>query len=88
MVSLSRELGYLEWLARNHPGVFGSLYGKLIPLDVNAKVEEKPIVHYETLEERRAAMIAKGWPRSGLSIGALMRSSVTSNMNILDCIRP
>ena len=37
------------------------LYGKLIPFDVNAKVEEKTIVHYETLEERRAAMIAKGW---------------------------
>jgi len=55
------ELGYLEWLARNHPGVFGSLYGKLIPLDVNAKVEEKPVVHYETVEERRKAMIDAGW---------------------------
>jgi hypothetical protein len=25
------ELGYLEWLARNHPGYFASPYGKLIP---------------------------------------------------------
>jgi hypothetical protein len=55
------ELGYLEWLARNHPSVFGTLYGKLIPLDINAKVEEKPVVRYETVEERRAAMIEAGW---------------------------
>jgi hypothetical protein len=26
--------------------------------------EEKTIVHYETIEERRAAMIAKGWDPS------------------------
>ena len=55
------ELGYLEWLARNYPAVFAALYGKLIPLDVNQKIEEKPVVRYETVEERRAAMIAKGW---------------------------
>jgi hypothetical protein len=28
---------------------------------VNQKIEEKAIVRYETVEERRAAMIAKGW---------------------------
>ena len=33
------ELGYLDWLARNHPGYFASLYGRLIPLDVNQKSE-------------------------------------------------
>jgi predicted ATPase len=44
-----------------------ALYGKLIPLDVNAKVEEKPVVRYETVEERRAAMIAKGWAPSVLA---------------------
>jgi hypothetical protein len=37
-------------VARNHPGHFMALYGKLIPLDVNAKVEEKPVVRYETVE--------------------------------------
>jgi hypothetical protein len=63
------ELGYLEWLARNHPAVVAALYGKLIPLDVNTKVEEKPIVRYETVEERRAAMIAKGW--SPVTLAAL-----------------
>ena len=41
------EAGYLKWLAANHPAVFGALYGKLIPLDVNAKVEEKKVVRYE-----------------------------------------
>jgi hypothetical protein len=43
------------------------LYGKLIPLDINAKVEEKPVVRYETVEERRAAMIAAGWAPSVLA---------------------
>jgi hypothetical protein len=42
------EAGYLRWLAANHPGVFGALYGRLIPLDINAKVEEKKVVRYET----------------------------------------
>jgi 8-oxo-dGTP pyrophosphatase MutT (NUDIX family) len=61
------EKGYLKWVARNHPGHFMALYGKLLPLEVNQKVEEKPIVHYETLEERRAAMIAKGWAPSAVA---------------------
>ena len=43
------------------PRALHGAYGKLIPLDVNAKVEEKPVVRYETVEERRAAMIAAGW---------------------------
>jgi hypothetical protein len=61
------ELGYMKWLAENHPGPYAMLYGKLIPFDMNAKVEEKTVVHYETLEERRAAMIAKGWAPSALA---------------------
>jgi hypothetical protein len=55
------EKGYFKWLARTHPAFFSALYAKLIPLDVNAKVEEKTVVHYETVEERRQAMIDKGW---------------------------
>ena len=61
------ELGYLEWLARNHPGYFASLYGRLVPLDVNQKSETKTVVRYETVEERRAAMIAKGWHPSAVA---------------------
>jgi hypothetical protein len=49
------EAGYLKWLAANHPAVFGALYGKLIPLDINAKIEEKPVVHYETVRRPRPA---------------------------------
>jgi hypothetical protein len=55
------EKGYFKWLARTHPGYFAALYGRLIPLDVNQKVETKAVVRYETVEERRQAMIAKGW---------------------------
>jgi hypothetical protein len=61
------EKGYLKWVARNHPGHFMALYGKLLPLEVNQKVEEKPVVRYETVEERRAAMIAKGWHPSAVA---------------------
>ena len=61
------EKGYLKWVARNHPGHFMALYGKLLPLEVNQKVDEKPVVRYETVEERRAAMLAKGWAPSALA---------------------
>jgi hypothetical protein len=61
------EAGYLRWLAINHPGHYAALYGKLIPLDVNAKIEEKPVVRYETVEERRKAMIDAGWSPSTLA---------------------
>ena len=43
------ETGYLRWLAANHPGYFSSLYGKLIPFDVNQKTETKTVVRYETV---------------------------------------
>jgi hypothetical protein len=61
------EAGYLRWLAINHPGHYAALYGKLIPLDVNAKIEEKPVVRYETVEERRKAMIDAGWSPATLA---------------------
>ena len=71
------EAGYLRWLAANHPGYFAALYGKLLRLEVNQKTEEKPVVRYETVEERRAAMLAKGWAPSALAAleEAMERSS-------------
>ena len=60
------EAGYLRWLAANHPG-YSALYGKLLRFEVNQKTEEKAVVRYETVEERRAAMIAKGWAPSVLA---------------------
>jgi hypothetical protein len=61
------EAGYLRWLAANHPGYFAALYGKLLRLEVNQKTEEKTVVRYETVEERRQAMIAAGWSPSTLA---------------------
>jgi hypothetical protein len=55
------EKGYLKWLATNQPAQFASLYGRLVPREVNQKSEQKTVVRYETIEERRQAMIAKGW---------------------------
>jgi hypothetical protein len=34
---------------------------------VNQKVEEKTVVRYETVEERRQAMIAEGWSPAALA---------------------
>jgi hypothetical protein len=44
-----------------------ALYGKLLALEVNQKTEEKTVVRYETVEERRQAMIAAGWPPATLA---------------------
>jgi hypothetical protein len=56
------EAGYLRWLAVNHPGYFSALYGRLMPTELNQKVETtKTVVRYETAAERRQAMIDKGW---------------------------
>jgi hypothetical protein len=62
-------LGYLTSLARRHPAIFVPLLGRVLPLQIDQKTEQKAVVHYETLEERRAAMIAKGW--SPASVAAL-----------------
>jgi hypothetical protein len=61
--------GYLEWAAVYQPGHFIPQLGKVMPIQINAvaRTETKPIVHYETLEERRAAMIAKGWAPSAVA---------------------
>jgi hypothetical protein len=38
--------------------------GRVMPIQVNAitRTETKPVVRYETVAERRAAMIERGWP--------------------------
>jgi hypothetical protein len=60
-------LGYLTSLARRHPAIFVPLLGRVLPLQIDQKTEQKPVVRYETVEERRAAMIAKGWAPSVLA---------------------
>ena len=53
------EKGYLKWVARNHPGHFMALYGKLVPLDVNAKVERAPF-NAASATRRYRLMICQG----------------------------
>jgi hypothetical protein len=56
--------GYLEWAAVFQPGHFITQLGRVMPIQVNAitRTETRPVVRYETVEERRAAMIERGWP--------------------------
>jgi hypothetical protein len=41
-------VGYLAWLSLEHPGVFGPLLGRVLPLQVKMGMEK---VKYRTLEE-------------------------------------
>jgi hypothetical protein len=54
-------------VAVRQPGHFIPQLGKVMPLQVNVRSEEKTVVHYETVEERRQAMIAAGWPPAVLA---------------------
>jgi hypothetical protein len=61
-------VGYLKALAIKRPGLFAPLLSRVLPLEINQKTtEERTVVRYETVEERRAAMIAKGWAPSVLA---------------------
>jgi hypothetical protein len=57
-------VGYLRWAAKYRANAFIPQLGRIIPLHLHVATEEKTIVHYETVEERRAAMVAKGWDPS------------------------
>jgi hypothetical protein len=56
--------GYLKWAAVHRANAFLPQLGRIMPIQVNAitKTETRPVVRYETVEERRAAMIERGWP--------------------------
>jgi hypothetical protein len=59
--------GYLKWAAIHRANAFIPQLGRVMPLQVNVRSEEKPVVHYETVEERRKAMIDAGWSPSVLA---------------------
>jgi hypothetical protein len=61
--------GYLEWAAVFQPGHFIPQLGKVMPIQINtvARTETKTMVRYETVEERRQAMIAKDWSPAALA---------------------
>jgi hypothetical protein len=56
-------VGYLMWLGKHNPASFAALLARVLPIQANQKQEQeqKVTVRYETVEERRQAMIAKGW---------------------------
>ena len=51
------------WLGKHNPASFAALLARVLPIQANQKQEQeqKVTVRYETVEERRQAMIAKGW---------------------------
>jgi hypothetical protein len=51
-------VGYLKNLADNHKDQFMPLLGRVLLLQPNLK-SEKPVERYKTLEEARAALIAR-----------------------------
>jgi hypothetical protein len=46
--------------ADDHPELFAPFLGRLLPLQINAKTERSVKVTYSTVEEVRAALIARG----------------------------
>jgi hypothetical protein len=47
-------------LADNHKALFVPLLGRLLPLQINARTQQTTKVVYSTVEEVRAALIARG----------------------------
>jgi hypothetical protein len=58
---ISRALkSYVLDLADNHKALFVPLLGRLLPLQINARTQQTTKVVYSTVEEVRAALIARG----------------------------
>lgn len=56
-------IGYFAWLAREEPAVFGRLMEKLMPMQINGKINHGLSDGvYETMEEVREAIKARGIP--------------------------
>ena len=51
--------GYLIWLGKNNPAAYARLLARVLPLQVNQRAEHAPKVVYQTVEETRAALIAR-----------------------------
>jgi hypothetical protein len=63
-------IGYLEWLATNHPAQMAMLLGKVLPLQTNDARDGEattPVV-YETVQEVRAAMKERGLTEAALAL--------------------
>ncbi len=53
-------VGYLKHIADDYPTSFVPLLGRVLPLQVNARVDRKEVVIYETVDEVRAEMASRG----------------------------
>jgi hypothetical protein len=53
-------VGNLKDLAGNRKELFVPLLARVLPLQINAKSDEKPVVVYRSLEESRAALRERG----------------------------
>ena len=52
-------VGYLLWLGKTNPSSYAALLGRVLPYQVNQRTEQTTKVVYQTIEEARAALIAK-----------------------------
>jgi hypothetical protein len=52
--------GYLRWASMYRANAFIAQLGRVMPLQVNVKSEKKVEIRYETVEEVRVALRAKG----------------------------
>jgi hypothetical protein len=53
--------GYLTWAALKKSEAYLGLWGRLLPMQVNAKIQQKPPrVEYRTVDEIKTALRAKG----------------------------
>ena len=50
----------LKWAQKHKTQFYQYLFTRLLPLQVNARVDSKEPIIYETIDEVRAAMIARG----------------------------
>jgi hypothetical protein len=54
--------GYLVWLGKNNPAAYAPLLARVLPLQVNQRVEHAPKVVYTTVEEARARLVLRPLP--------------------------
>jgi hypothetical protein len=51
--------GYLIWLGKNNPAAYARLLARVLPLQVNQRVEHAPRPVYATVDEVRARLRAR-----------------------------
>lgn len=45
----------------NHPTAFATLLGRVLPYQINVKTDTKITIEYPTMEEKRKALIERGF---------------------------